>query len=247
MDNESIKRALLEDFRADEAPPADAAAQNWQRLNERAAAGDTGPSIESVGVSTGVKVGVGVALAAALAVWWGSGAQSVGEPAIDTPPVAASVQTEPQAAPAQGSPAPTNPTVVAPTQPTPPDEASDEPTTDEGSTPEPAPSKPRPKTTKKTTSKPAPAAGKADLDAEIALLAAGKRALGAGDASDALRLAKQHAREFPRGSLADERELLRVEALCGLGKVEKARATADGFLRKKPKAAISAKMRKACR
>ncbi len=42
--------------------------------------------------------------------------------------------------------------------------------------------------------------------------------------SEALSLAQQHARRFPAGVLAQEASSLRVQALCGLGRAEDARA-----------------------
>lgn len=55
----------------------------------------------------------------------------------------------------------------------------------------------------------------------------------------ALELLGAHAREFPRGALADAREAARVEALCHQGQVEAAESAARGLLAKHPGSAIA--------
>ena len=72
------------------------------------------------------------------------------------------------------------------------------------------------------------------LAAELALVDAAKRALAAGDAARALDRLAAHARDFRRGQLAEERQALRVEALCAAGKRPQARAEATLFLREYP-------------
>ncbi|WAS91786.1 RNA polymerase sigma factor [Nannocystis punicea] len=55
----------------------------------------------------------------------------------------------------------------------------------------------------------------------------------------ALELLARHAREFPRGALADAREAARVEALCHQGQVEAAESAARGLLVGHPGSAIA--------
>ncbi|PRQ09107.1 hypothetical protein [Enhygromyxa salina] len=75
-----------------------------------------------------------------------------------------------------------------------------------------------------SASQPEPTAPEADsLTAELALL---ERARAAHSADQTLALLDQHRREFPRGQLEDERELLRVQAQCALGQLDDARKTA---------------------
>jgi hypothetical protein len=58
------------------------------------------------------------------------------------------------------------------------------------------------------------------LAAELALIEAARTAV---DAASALALLRQHARRFPDGLLATERELLIIERLCALGEYDTAR------------------------
>jgi hypothetical protein len=86
----------------------------------------------------------------------------------------------------------------------------------------------------------------ADLAQELALIASAKALLASGDARAALAKTAEHARRFPHGSLVDERRLLRMQALCEDGREELARKEAAAFLRRKPNAAISTRVREAC-
>jgi hypothetical protein len=64
----------------------------------------------------------------------------------------------------------------------------------------------------------APHAPKADeLMEEAALLHQAQAAWRAGQSSEALKLASQHAQRFPHSQLANERDVLRVLSLCKLG------------------------------
>lgn len=71
------------------------------------------------------------------------------------------------------------------------------------------------------------------LDAELSLLRRARAAL-TGSPQQALRLLGEHARRFPTGVLAEERMLLRVQALCAVGRPERARAAAREFARAHP-------------
>lgn len=75
---------------------------------------------------------------------------------------------------------------------------------------------------------PAPKTSRGDspdrLAEEVALLTRAERAYHAGDLSRALSLVDQHRREFPRGTLGQERVHLRLQVLCGLGRVNDAKA-----------------------
>lgn len=75
-----------------------------------------------------------------------------------------------------------------------------------------------------------PARADSDIAAEVDLL---RRAKLAGP-SDRLALLKEHARRFPAGHLAAERELLVIETRCELNEVESARFLAERFMRRFP-------------
>jgi len=72
------------------------------------------------------------------------------------------------------------------------------------------------------------------LRAETELMRAGLAALHGGDPLRALTLFDQHARAFPAGVLADERDVERITALCDLGRNLEARGAAVSFLRRRP-------------
>ncbi|HVI00163.1 MAG TPA: hypothetical protein VM869_15710 [Enhygromyxa sp.] len=85
---------------------------------------------------------------------------------------------------------------------------------------------------------------KADtLAAELALLEA---AHAARDPAVALRELERHLAQFPRGELADERELLRVETLCRLDRHADARALSERLLLERPSSALRRRLASAC-
>jgi hypothetical protein len=84
------------------------------------------------------------------------------------------------------------------------------------------------------------------LLAELELIQRIKDALDAGRASEALARVEQHAREFARGSLAEEREALRVVALCGADELARAQRAQQAFLRAYPRSAYAERVRTAC-
>lgn len=82
-----------------------------------------------------------------------------------------------------------------------------------------------------------------DLVAEVALL---REAKAERNAAAALALLDEHAREFPSGSLARERDVLRAERLCTLGRTADARALADRFLADRGSDPLAQRMRRVC-
>lgn len=66
------------------------------------------------------------------------------------------------------------------------------------------------------------------LTAELALLDGAKRILGSDPKAALVRL-EQHRQEFPTGILAPERETLRVEVLCALGRMPAAKCGGIGL------------------
>lgn len=86
---------------------------------------------------------------------------------------------------------------------------------------------------------PRPGAGRgtpraAGLDAERTLLDVARRALAEGRGENALRPIAEHARRFPQGVLAEEREALAVNALVASARYPEARERAAEFLRRFP-------------
>jgi hypothetical protein len=79
----------------------------------------------------------------------------------------------------------------------------------------------------------APAAGS---ESEILLLKQAQDALRA-DPGLALQLANRHAVRFPSGALAQEREVIAIDALSRLGRREEARARAGAFAERLPNSA----------
>jgi outer membrane protein assembly factor BamD (BamD/ComL family) len=67
------------------------------------------------------------------------------------------------------------------------------------------------------------------------LVETGRSALGRGDWASALAALDKHAREFPHGRLAEERDVLRVQALALGGRTDEARTRAEAFRARYPK------------
>ena len=72
------------------------------------------------------------------------------------------------------------------------------------------------------------------LAAERRLLDAARAALVAGDRAAGLDLLTKHARTFPRGVLAEEREALTIDAFVASGRCDEARRRAEGFRSRYP-------------
>ncbi len=86
-----------------------------------------------------------------------------------------------------------------------------------------------------------------DLLAEMALLERVRSRLASGRLAEALALAEEHDRTFPRGALAEERDALRVIASCGLPDRAEAAWTARlAFARDYPRSTYAERVRRAC-
>jgi hypothetical protein len=90
----------------------------------------------------------------------------------------------------------------------------------------------------------APVGNSGSLSAEIALLAQAQKALRARDGHEALRLARQHAANFPSGALYEERVGIEAIAHCVLG--EREHPAVRAFLARSPRSPLSARVRKEC-
>ncbi|MEP7122366.1 MAG: hypothetical protein ABJE95_15700 [Byssovorax sp.] len=76
------------------------------------------------------------------------------------------------------------------------------------------------------------------LEAERALLDVARTALGRGDGTNALRATEEHARKFPRGILAEEREAMSIQALRLLHRDDEAQARLERFRGRFPSSLI---------
>ena len=76
----------------------------------------------------------------------------------------------------------------------------------------------------------------ADPAAELGLIREAQRALRS-DPSRALALAREHRARFPDGALAQEREVLAIDALARSGRTDEARRRAAAFRRRWPRSA----------
>jgi hypothetical protein len=92
---------------------------------------------------------------------------------------------------------------------------------------------------------PEPALG-STLAEENRLLAQARAALIDERPEQALARLADHARRFPDGVLAEERQALRAVALCEAGRNAEGDAAASSFLREHPQAALAQRVRSAC-
>jgi hypothetical protein len=77
-------------------------------------------------------------------------------------------------------------------------------------------------------------AASSDLVKEREFIDAARAALARGRPADALAAIEEHAAQYPRGRLAEEREALAVQALVLLGRTDAARARGAQFKRRYP-------------
>lgn len=78
----------------------------------------------------------------------------------------------------------------------------------------------------------APAAANEDADYELL-----QRAMQSPSADEKLKLAEEHGARFPKSSLAQEREVLAIDALVKLGRKDEARARLERFAKQWPTSA----------
>lgn len=84
-----------------------------------------------------------------------------------------------------------------------------------------------------------------DIDAQLVLITQAQRALERGEPSAALSALARHEREYPRGSLAPERDGLRAIASCD-AKRSNGRTLAERFVAANPSSPLVARIRKSC-
>jgi len=105
------------------------------------------------------------------------------------------------------------------------------------SEPEPEPALPAPSALAPSSVK-QPARPAESYAGELELLRRAHAAFAGGDFSTALRLLAEHARRFPSGRLAEEREALRVRALSSSGQGDAARRAAEAFAARFPRSVL---------
>jgi hypothetical protein len=91
-----------------------------------------------------------------------------------------------------------------------------------------APAVPEPERPRAARPAPASAAARDDLAEEVRILRAAEQSL-ASSPGESLRLGEEHRRRFPRGTLAQEREVVAIDALVRLGRMDAARTRAERF------------------
>ncbi len=238
-------RTMLDAQNAVDSPPAHVQVSVWESIASRMAAGDMGlqlgpePSLTKlVGVTTGNKV-AWIALGTIVAVGI---ATSVAIGLFDEDPVAETVTVEANdtASAISSPPAPRPvPPVEKPTA-----AVGTDPTTD---------MRPKPEdihgTSRRTPNKsavPAKVDQEPTLEQEIMLMTEARAALGSGDAARAIRLFERHAKIFPHGEFAMEREVSWITALCVLARTSMAQDRAQKFLPRYPNSPHAAKVRASC-
>ena len=220
----------------------------WERIEASLDRAGTEPSIEGPArpprwIAVGAAV-VATAAAAALlswAPWRGASGTTERAPSQQAP------RTRREDAPRTIAPPPARdvrtPGAPSPTPAPPPSPAS---------TDEPAPS-PRARSGSRDPGRPEPSATEDagasvgdELRAELVLIGKARRALQADDPQRALELLDAHARAFPQGQMREDRQVLRIEALCAADKGQQARAEARQLLRTYPGSAHAGRVREAC-
>ena len=79
--------------------------------------------------------------------------------------------------------------------------------------------------------------------AELYLLQRAQSDYASHDFPDALVLIAEHARQFPNGRLAEEREALRVRSLAGAGRGDQARRALTAFAKRFPRSVLLPRLR----
>jgi hypothetical protein len=83
----------------------------------------------------------------------------------------------------------------------------------------------------------------AALAAELGALDAARSALASGDTSGALARLDAYARNFPRGKLSLEAEVLRIDALAKSGQTTAAQKRAEAFIKRHPDSVLASRVR----
>jgi outer membrane protein assembly factor BamD (BamD/ComL family) len=90
------------------------------------------------------------------------------------------------------------------------------------------------------------ASSSSSLASEVGLVRDAHLARENGDADAALTYLAMHRRDFPHGTLVEEREVETVLALCALGRVDEARTNASAFEATFPSSAHADRVARSC-
>jgi len=143
-----------------------------------------------------------------------------------------------------GGSAPSAPTAKAPVTATPPAVAPPEPlpAPTSGSAPAAPSARAQPVEALVPSATPTATSRRDSGPEEIQLLSRARQADARRDYAGVLSILSEHERNFPAGRLSEEREVLRVKALVGLGRTDQARRTAARFRRQFPKSVLLRKV-----
>ena len=250
--SDELQRILDAERAAPPQPPVGSASAGWQRLQRSIVAAAPAPfdlpppGVETLAVAkTGAGLGlVGKVLATTVIVGATTTAVVVARPEPTPAPTVARAVHEDAPRPRARPPAaraPTSaaipPAVVDPGGEVPPAPAP---------VPEPLPAERVRKPKSATVPTPPPIVDASALEREAALVAASQRALAQNRPERALDLLEQHARTFPHGGMAEDRDALRVVALCAAGRTDDAATQRTKFFRRWPKSLHASRVRAAC-
>ncbi|MCR9161057.1 MAG: hypothetical protein ACE37F_11520 [Nannocystaceae bacterium] len=234
-DGGDLLDALVDAERAAMEPPEHAQAQTWERVVGTVALG-TPPPVPPSSVATPAASSTAPWLKIVLGVLLGGAVAAIGYGVTaDDPPATATAP--PTATRADATPSPSAPAALP--QPEPAPALAPPP-------PAPAPPAQQPAKEVRAASKAAdPPAS--DLAEETRLLALARASLRAGSAAKALVPLAEHARRFPRGQLAEDRMVLRAQALCESGERSAGRKAAAALRKAFPGSSHLPRVDRACR
>lgn len=240
-------RAMLRTYRSAKTQTGARRDALWSRIESSLDAGSPGPSLEPrpaarapwVAPAAVVTLAVAAAVIAVVTLGpWGSREADPSRTPTQTPYQSAPPQPE-KTAPAAVTPRAPGPQAPETSPSTEAPAILDAPSTPPGKRAhrDPGPASP-------SSREPAPVTD--ELQAEMALIRRARQALQAGRAAGALEVLDAHARAFPRGQMREDRQVLRIEALCAADKAPQARAEVRLFLRAFPGSAHATRVRAMC-
>jgi len=262
MTPDDVERLIAQDRESPPQPPDGAAAAGWRRLQHDLAiaavpAFDVPPPVvEAAAVAKGgASLGVIGKIVATVTIVGGTTtavvvtrpepapvierASSIERAVVEQEDAARRAdadQTAPEPAPVVIPPPP----VLDP--PTEPAAIDLSPTLDDTLRPEPTRVR-KPKAARTESNDASPSSS---IEQEAALVSSAQRALAQGRPTRALDLLDEHQRRHPHGAMAEDRDALRVVALCRAGRPEEAERRRAQFFRRWPKSLHAARVRGAC-
>jgi hypothetical protein len=201
--------------------------------------GDTGGGVPDVG--SAAEVAAGAAKSAAVGKWVGiaflaASAGTVFYAKTTIPPHA--IEPTASAVAVATASASSAVAVIATPEPTAPEPSAIESSASTASATASSAPHAQPAVTASASATESASSGPVRSEIEILKEAAGAR----GNPGRMLELVNEHARQHPKGMLGQEREMLRIEALVGLGKRAEAKALADAFRKGNPSSAYAERL-----